>query len=267
MARRRKGGKGDAQAPQVTLYAVVLSHPSISTKLALALKGIDYELRNLTPGLHAASLRARGFPAGTVPALVLDGEKVQGSREITRALDEYQPEPRLFPADPSLRVAVEDAERWGEESLQPVPRRLYRYLVSTDSELRAGVARSVGLPAPKLAARLTGPLSKGMAEKEDANADQVRLDMAALPGMVRRIEQLMADGVIAGDQPNAADFQIAPTIRVLLELEDTAPAVAGTPLEQWARDLVPDYPGHLPAKLPPEWTEAIREAAAARSAG
>jgi len=267
MAFGRRGDEGGAKEGQATLYALGLSHPAISSKLALDLKGIDYEVRDLTPGLHAASLRARGFPAGTVPALVLAGEKVQGSREITRALDEYRPEPRLFPADPSLRIAVEDAERWGEESLQPVPRRLYRYLVSTDPELRAGVARSVGLPAPKLAAWLTGPLSKGMAEKENGNADQVRLDMAALPGMVRRVEQLMADGVIAGEQPNAADFQIAPTVRVLLELEDTAPAIAGTPLDEWARGLVPRYPGHLPAKLPPEWTEAIREAAAARSAG
>lgn len=265
MARGRKGDKGDGRAPQATLYALALSHPSITAKLGLGRKGIAYEVRDFPPGLHAPALRARGFPAGTVPALVLDGKKVQGSREIARALEEHSLEPRLFPADPALRIAVEDAERWGEEALQPVPRRLYRYVVSTDPEVRAAMAGAMGLPAPGLVAKLTGPLSKGMADKEDASADQVRLDMAALPGMVRRVEQLMADGVIAGDEPNAADFQIAPTIRVLLELEDTAPAVAGTPLESWARELVPDYPGHLQAKLPAEWTEAIREAAAARN--
>ena len=250
---------------KVKLYGFVLSHPVTTARLALERKGIPFEQVNLQVGLHATQLRALGFPRGTVPAMKLDGKKVQGSREIVRALEEYQPEPRLFPADPSLRIAVEDAERWGEETLQPIPRRLFRYVASTDPTVREGIAERDGLPAPALAARITGPLSKRMAAKVGADASQVRADMNALPGLIRRVEQMLKDGVIGSDEPNAADFQIAPTLRVLLNLEDTAPIVSGGEVEAWVRRLVPEYPGELPAKLPADWTAAIRDAAATRS--
>ena len=251
--------------PRVKLYGFVLSHPVTTVRLALARKGIDFEQVNLTVGLHAAQLRTLGFSRGTVPAIKLDGQKIQGSREIIRALEEMQPEPRLFPADPSLRIAVEDAERWGEETLQPIPRRLFRYIASANPSIREGVAEREGLPAPKLVARATAPLSKRMAAKAGADAAQVRADMNALPGLIRRVEQMIKDGVIGGDEPNAADFQIAPTIRVLMNMGDTSPLLEGTPVAEWAKGLVPDYPANLPAKLPAEWTTAIREAAAQRA--
>lgn len=63
-------------------------------------KGIEHKAVNLVPGAHAAALRLIGFRGGTVPALKLDGRRVQGTRAIARALDEAQPEPSLFPADP-----------------------------------------------------------------------------------------------------------------------------------------------------------------------
>lgn len=250
-----------SSTPKVKLYGFVLSHPVTTARLALERKGIPFEQVNLQVGLHATQLRAMGFPKGTVPAMKLDGKKVQGSREIVRALEELQPEPRLFPADPALRIAVEDAERWGEETLQPIPRRLFRYVASTDPTVREGIAAREGLPAPAVAARITGPLSKRLATKVGADADQVRADMNALPGLVRRVEQMLKDGVLGTDEPNAADFQIAPALRVLLNLQDTAPVVAGGEVEKWVRRLVPDYPGELPAKLPPDWTAAIRDAA------
>lgn len=254
-----------SSTPRVKLYGFVLSHPVTTVRLALARKGIAYEQVNLRVGLHATQLRALGFATGTVPAMKIDGQKIQGSRQIIRALEELQPEPRLFPADPSLRIAVEDAERWGEETLQPIPRRLFRYVASTDASVREAVAEREGLPAPKLAARATAPLSKRMAAKAGANAEQVRADMNALPGLIRRVEQMLKDGTIGGEEPNAADFQIAPTIRVLMNLEDTAPIVLGSPVEEWARRLVPDYPADLPARLPADWTAPLRDAAAQRA--
>lgn len=254
-----------SSTPRVKLYGFVLSHPVTTARLALDRKGIEFEQVNLTVGLHAAQLRALGFSRGTVPAIKLDREKIQGTREIMRALEEAQPEPRLFPSDPSLRIAVEDAERWGEDTLQSIPRRLFRYIASTDASIREGVAERAGLPAPKLAAKATAPLSKRMAAKAGADAAQVRADMSALPGLIRRVEQMLKDGVIGGEEPNAADFQIAPAIRMLMNLGDTAPIISGSPVEEWAKSLVPNYPADLPAKLPPDWTAPIREAAAHRS--
>src|SRR5438093_8729592 len=109
-------------------------------------KGIEHEIVNLIPGSQPLVLRLRGFRGGTVPALEIDGRKVQGSLQISHALEELRPDPRLFPADPELRSAVEDAERWGEAEYQPVPRRLFRWATTTNQDLRQALAKTAGLP-------------------------------------------------------------------------------------------------------------------------
>ena len=42
---------------------------------------------------------------------------------------------------------VEEAERWGEAELQPIPRRLFRWALARDAGLRRRAARATGLPA------------------------------------------------------------------------------------------------------------------------
>jgi glutathione S-transferase len=108
----------------IRLYIIPGSNPSVAAELMLERKGIDYRRRDLIPAVHIAIVRALGFPGRTVPALKSDGRRVQGSRAIARFLDELKPEPSLFPAEPARRAAVEKAERWGDEELQSVPRRL-----------------------------------------------------------------------------------------------------------------------------------------------
>src|SRR3954451_16990274 len=87
-------------------------------------KGIPHKRRDLMPVISKVVLRGLGFPRNTVPAMKLDGEKVQGSREIARAIERLRPEPAIFPSDPGLRVAVEEAERFGDEELQHPVRQI-----------------------------------------------------------------------------------------------------------------------------------------------
>src|SRR2546423_7097214 len=99
-------------------------------------KGIQYKRVDLISAVHKPLLRTLGFAGATVPALRIDGRRIQGTRVISRALDELRPSPPLFPADPGRRAAVEEAERWGDEVLQPVPRRLAWWAMKRD---RSGV--------------------------------------------------------------------------------------------------------------------------------
>jgi glutathione S-transferase len=62
------------------------------------------------PVISKGVLKVQRFPGITVPALKLDGERVQGSLEIGRELDRIRPEPPLYPADPEKRAKVEEAE-------------------------------------------------------------------------------------------------------------------------------------------------------------
>src|SRR5215216_3670039 len=94
------------------LYAMAASHPSMAAALMLERKGVEYETAWLLLPFTGPILRLRGFQRRTVPALRVDGRKVQGSREISAALDELTPEPPLFPRNETLPREVEETERW-----------------------------------------------------------------------------------------------------------------------------------------------------------
>jgi exopolysaccharide biosynthesis protein len=71
-------------APTVTLYMFTGSGPSMAAALMLEHKAMDFERVHLAVGAHAIGLPARGFAGMTVPAMMVDGRRVQGSRRISR---------------------------------------------------------------------------------------------------------------------------------------------------------------------------------------
>lgn len=247
----------------VTLYGMPPSHPTHSARLMIERKGIQPRVVNVVPGMHAASVRVLGFRGGTVPAMKLDGQRVQGTRAIARALEEAYPDPALFPADPELLVAVEDAERWGDETFQDVPRFITRWLTVNRPDMRTHMATEVGLPAPAALGKANAPIARYFAHKVGADdTARVRAIVASLPADLDRIDNLIADGVIGTDEPNAADFQIAPTARSLLTFEDLAPLVEGRPIADLAMRLLPEYPSTVPkGMVPQEWLALVEPAA------
>jgi glutathione S-transferase len=243
----------------VKLYGTPPSHPSHAARLMVERKGIDHRMIWLLPGLWPILLRTRGFRGGTVPALKLDGQRLQDTREISRALELYRPDPPLFPSDPRRRLEVEEAERWGEEVLQPVPRRIIRWLALHRPEVRTAIARDAGMPAPGLAARLNAPMVHWLARKADSTDERVKRTIRLMPALIDHVDRLIADGVIGGREPNAADYQIGTTVRSLLTLEDLAPAIEGTKAEGHARAILPEIGSPpVPPSLPPEWLAPLR---------
>jgi len=238
------------------LYAMTLSHPSQAVRIALERKGIEHRVVALLPGFHPAMLRAAGFRGNTVPALKIDGRKSQHSVEIMQLLEETAPDPPLYPADPVQRQAVEEAEEWGERELQPIPRRAFRWSVWHNPELRVWLARETGLPAPRLVAPMNKPLAIYFARQIGADDAGIRSDMSRLPGLIDHVDELIADGVIGGPEPNAADLQIGTTLRVLLEFEDLRNQVENRPAGHLARRILPDYPGPIASSLPKDWLPA-----------
>jgi glutathione S-transferase len=249
--RQPFGYRGPVRA---RLYSLSLSHPSQAARLMLEHKGLEYELVDTLPGMHPLRLRLAGFRGGTVPALRLDGRRVQGSLRISRALEELRPDPPLFPPDPPRRRRVEEAERWGEAELQPVPRRIVRWGAARTHAVRRWMAADVvGTPAPGLMAAVNLPLARVFARRSGADENRVRADLAALPSALDRVDALLADGVIGGEERNAADYQIATTLRVLLAYPDLAPLLEGRPAATLARRILPSYPEPIPLALPAGW--------------
>jgi glutathione S-transferase len=239
----------------IKLYGTQPSPPSHTALLMLEFKGVDHKMVWLLPGLWPALLRTRGFRGATVPAMKIDGRRLQNSREISRALEEAQPEPPIFPSDPQRRREVEEAERWGEEVLQDLPRRIVRWISVHRPEARVMIAREVGIPLPKVAAFLNVPAARHLAGKVDANdPDVVRAAIAQVPEVMDHVDRLIAEGLIGGDQPNAADLQIATSIRALLTVRDLDPVTQGRPAADLAMRVIPSFGNDFPAgMLPPDW--------------
>ena len=147
------------------LFVIPASHPSIATALMLEHKGIPYKRVDLMPVISKLVVRGLRFPRNTVPAMKIDGRRVQGSLEISRELDRLRPDPPLFPADREKRAAVEEAERFGDAELQHPVRQMLWWTIKKDrSSLRSysegarlgipiGLAIKTGAPIVALSAR------------------------------------------------------------------------------------------------------------------
>ncbi len=246
------------------LYVIPASHPSIAAALMLEHKGIPYKRTDLLPVISKGALRALGFPRNTVPAIKIDGKRVQGSREISRELERLRPEPALFPADPEKLAAVEEAERFGDEELQHPIRQILWWTIKKDKAPLRSYSEGARLGVPIDLAMLTAaPIIALSSRFNEASDENVRHDLAALSGLLDRVDAWIEQGVLNGEQLNAADFQIAPSLGLALTLEDLRPSIEGRPAGALAKRVVPNYPGKTPPILPPAWLQPLRSETAA----
>jgi glutathione S-transferase len=249
---------GWAAMGEAKLYVIPASHPSRSAMRMLERKGIPYRRVDLIPVVSKGVLRAQRFPGVTVPALKLDGNRIQGSMRISRELDRFQPEPPLFPADPEERGKVEEAEVWGDE-FQKKPRRLIWWALKRNRAPMASYSQGARLGLPVgLAVKTGGPIVSLSARFNGASDENVSADLASLRADLDRIDAWIADGVIGGPQPNAADYQLAPSIQLLMTFDDLRPFVESRPCGELAKRIDPDFPGRMPPIFPAEWLTGLR---------
>jgi glutathione S-transferase len=244
---------------EVRLYTIPGSHPGVAAQAMLKHKGIPFKRTDLFPVISKVVVRSLGFPKQTVPALKIDGRRVQGSREIARELERVRPEPPFFPEDPEKRAAVKEAERFGDEELQhPVRQLIWWALRKNKAPLRSySEGAKLGIPIG-LALRTAAPIVALSAHFNEASDENVRADLAKLGELLQRVDDLIAAGTIGGEQLNAADFQIAPTIRLAMTLQDLRPLIDARPAGGFARRVIPDYPGDAPPIFPAAWLEPLR---------
>jgi glutathione S-transferase len=244
-----------------TLYAIP-THPGRSAMLMLEHKRLAYRRVELLSVLHPLSLRLRGFDAGgetriaggkrtlgirlgdrlgTVPALAADGRRISTNHAIARFLDARHPEPALFPSDPEQRCAVEEAERWGNDTFQMAARRLLLAAAVRDA---AGFSQSAAtgrigylLCKNGLLRRLSiQPIASAFA----VNRKTDRELLPELPRMLDRIDAWIADGILGQQQLNAADFMIAPSLALILYRSDVLPLLEGRSSLALVDRLLPD---------------------------
>lgn len=241
-------------APTLQLHVLPPSHPCMTAEAALRLKGLDYERVALTPGEHIAVMaEIYGEENTTVPGLTIDGEPVHGSRPILARLEQMVPEPTLYPEP--IADAVREAERWGDDELQDLGRRLPWGALHFRPESLGTFGG--GDPLDPAGTDFAMKFVHTSWKYHRITAERLAEDLAGLPEKLDNVDSLAADGVIGGEQPTAADFQIGATLRVLMVVGDLLPLLEGRPGVEIARRWFPDYSGLIPAgAFPAGWVPA-----------
>jgi glutathione S-transferase len=245
------------------LYVILGSHACRTGILLMEHKRIDYELVTVPTILHPVALRLAGFggkrvsyrkvgsrgtPAtelgdrlGTVPSLLIDGQRFRTNREIARGLDRIQPDPPLFPADPARRMAVEEAERWGDDVLQMVARRLVvaaaaagqSNLAHSGADGRLGTLLWHRPRARQIGVRFVDYFFQASGRPE-------RELLAELPAQLDQVDAWIEGGVLNGEQLNAADFMIAPPLALLSYRHDLRDEIERRPAGRLVDRLLPE---------------------------
>jgi glutathione S-transferase len=248
---------GAFETMNAKLYVLPGSHPCAAVEAALKLKSIAYDRVDLLP-LSQMLIGPLRYGGGTVPGMRIDGERLLGSRTIMRRLDELVPEPALLPPaqDPAYAKLLE-AERWGDEVFQGVPRRILDVAFLRRPAAMESYVGDAKLPLPVALMRPALPLTaRLMAGKNKARDETARADLAALPGQLDRIDGWIAEGLLGGEQANAADLQIGSTIRLLMSVGDVRPSISQRPAARLTR-YFPPMVGEIEAGLlPAEWLPA-----------
>jgi glutathione S-transferase len=245
------------------LYVIPGSHACRSAMLMLEHKRVSYRRVDILTLTHPVVVRLHGFNAGgqtrsaggrrtfglrlgdrlgTVPALAANGDRISTNHGIARYLDERHPEPALFPADPAQRAAVEEAERWANETLQMAARRIPGAAAVRDPAsfaLAAGNGRLGYLLYKRervrrvLFPRILGRIFVAGPARE-------REVLAELPAILDRIDAWIAEGVLGGTELNAADFMVAPSLALILYRPDVRPMFEGRPALALVDRLLPE---------------------------
>lgn len=237
--------------PEIVLHALAPSHPCMTAEAALKLKGLAYERIDFVPGEHVAKMaELYGEGRTTVPGVTIDGEPVHGSRSILARLEELEPDPALYP-EPQAQ-AVREAERWGDEELQDLGRRLPWGALHFRPE--AVGTFGGGGPLDPAGTDFAIRLARGTWKYHGITAQRLAEDLRGLPAKLDHVDALAGQGTIGGEAPNAADLQIGATLRVLLTVADLRPLIEDRPAAELARRWFPDYPGEVPAgAFPAGW--------------
>lgn len=225
------------QVPYRRVDIVTLLHPVVAR-----LHGFDAGAQTRSAGGRRTFGLRLGDRLGTVPALAADGRRISTNHGIARFLDDQHPEAPLFPVDPGQRAAVEEAERWANDTLQMAARRIPGAWVVRDPAAfsRAAADGRMGylLYKRELARRLIVPRILGAVFAANPAADSELL--AELSVMLDQIDAWIADGTLGGAELNVADFMVAPSLALILYRPDVLPLFEGRPALELVDRLLPE---------------------------
>jgi len=194
----------------VKLYTYFRSSAAFRVRIALNLKGLDYEpvFVHLAKGEHRKPDYAKVNPQALVPTLELeDGTRLNQSLAIIEYLDETHPQKPLVPKDPLARARVRSLSYLVASEIHPlnnlrVLQHLKRALGQSEEEVNAWYRHWIADGLAKLEEELKGKTGKycygetpSMADcclvPQIFNAKRYNCDLAPYPTTMRIFDACM----------------------------------------------------------------------------
>ena len=197
-----------AEAP--VLWHLKVSHYNEEARWALDHKQIAHTRRPVVPGQHRR-IAARLTGGTTFPVLQLDGRAIGDSTHIIAALEQLQPEPPLYPADPGARRRALALEEEFDEHLGPDTRLLVVHHTLAEPKLFLGTFAPDLRGARRLAAlTLFGRLRSQIVADFGIDDERVARAYDALAGAGARFRaEVGPGGYLVGDRFTVADLTLA----------------------------------------------------------
>lgn len=245
-----------ASQPKLVLHSVPFSHPVLAVSTALDRFGHEYETVELVSGKHGDEVeRIYGEGHRTVPGLLVDDEPVHGTATIFAHLDELHPDAGLYPE--ATADAIREAEAGIAEDLQTNARVLAFGALHFRPESMgtfAGV-RQLDPAGVDFAIRTL----RGAWRYLDITAERVHTVLQELPAQLDAVDELAVKGVIGGEEPTAADFQLGSSLHLMLQVGDVRSLLEGRTAAAIVESWFEPGPADVPAgAFPPGWTPASK---------
>jgi glutathione S-transferase len=203
----------------VVLWHIEVSHYNEKARWALDYKSIAHELRVPMPGFHG--LRALVLTRGAqrrLPVIELDGRRVGDSTAIIAALEAFQPDPPLYPADPAERAWALELEDFFDERLAPEVRRLVWHHTLPDTDAVVDSLFADRAPGRARLLRTTAPMVRPFVRR-DYGVSATRAEDAQdhIHAAMDRLEaEIQPSGYLVGDCFSGADLTAAALFTPLL---------------------------------------------------
>ncbi|MGG6297480.1 glutathione S-transferase family protein [Leptolyngbya sp. AN02str] len=175
------------------------SHYCRKVRLALNYKNAEFQIENLTPGLHIPKIKALAGTT-TVPVLLLNHSKsskaIADSTHIFEYLEQTFPDPPLFPATDLLKHEVKMLEDWLDESIGVATRFVYY-------DYRAKEGKAID---PSFTSQVIIQVVRRQYGMTEA---RVRLAKERLADALVFLQERWSDRYLVGDRPSVADLTAA----------------------------------------------------------
>lgn len=176
----------------VVLWHIEISHYNEKARWALDYKGIPHVRRAPLPALHELyALALTGGRHRRLPILELDGRRIPDSTAIIAALEEYRPDPPLYPADPDARARALALEDFFDEEIAPAVRAFGFAHTLNDLDAAAEAALPSAGPAGRRLVRAVLPVLRPLVRRD--YGAQVGAAAAARSRIVAGMDRLEAE--------------------------------------------------------------------------